>query len=213
MRRVSPCNENADCKVTNGKSARVNADGSVTPTALKIVTEPICPPNQAKYLARAADVSSPSWTLQPVGAMRPDLLHCRHLSHAIQALPSTSVTMSGGGMLPGEVVTNDVVANKQSSENLCSAVVAADGTWSCTRLIGFPVNTSYSIVSTGSLSHNKDKGSLCSNLIASVMPPRVFMAARQEFCASPPRSGQFWAPRQPFSPSRGTDTTLLTYRR
>ena len=159
-------NERADCDVSGSVSARVNADGSVNPTRLKVVTDQIGTSPQALCPPEPSQVSDTgSECVVSIKDRSTGLSYSTQIFFivATTVAPSsgpqgTSVTLSGGGMLPDEVVTNNVVANKQNIEKLCSAFVGEDGTWSCTTGIGLSRAASYSVVGTGSLSHDKSKG-------------------------------------------------------
>jgi hypothetical protein len=158
--------ESADCDTTLSKSVRVNADGSLTPTRLKVVTgqigtapQAVCPPESSQVTDTGSECVV-SIVDESTGLSYASQIF---FGAALTVTPpggpqSTSVTLSGGGMLPGELVKNKVVANRQALEHLCSAVVDEDGTWSCTTVIRLSTATSYSVVGTGSLSQNRDKG-------------------------------------------------------
>lgn len=155
------------------KSVKAKADGSVAKVSLKLTTGPIgsdpssgCPPAPTQVDATGSGCVV---TLSDGGNVS--------LSGAVwfaatttvapgSAAPGTAVSLSGGGLDPGETVVNRYVTkvHHPPSATVCTATVGPDGTWSCSG--DLPAGKAagkaghHAIVGTGSISHDTTSGTV-----------------------------------------------------
>jgi hypothetical protein len=162
------------CDLRSGHFATSTAkpDGSVAPKTIPIRSGNLggdpaanCPPSDAQIASGghcAVAISDSS----PTGVNYSALVYFTQTSTVAPASgkAGTAITLSGSKMQPGETVTNNWSTGLSSPTKLkiCSAVVAANGTWTCSGKVPTANRGAkgvHKIIGKGSVSANKSKGS------------------------------------------------------
>jgi hypothetical protein len=148
--------EGAACYLSDQATVTAGPDGSVAATPFtvrtgQIGTDPaaICPPTPSQvedggsqcYISMVG-MSSGASDMMPIYFAETTSVS------PTSGAPGTTLTLSGSGLMPGETVSNIYFTSSTGKDKdpLCTAVVAADGTWTCSG----PLPTGKAAGSTGS---------------------------------------------------------------
>jgi hypothetical protein len=166
--------EGAACDLSDQTTVAAGPDGSVAPTPFTVRTGPIgtdpaatCPPTPSQVEAGGGQCY-----ISMVGTSSGAEYHMSIYFAATMSVsptsgtPGTTLTLSGSGFMPGETVANTYFTSRtvQDKIPICTAVAAADGTWTCSG----PIPTgktagstgSHKIVGSGSVSGDKATGTI-----------------------------------------------------